>query len=100
MVEAIVRYRQGADQQAGTSDDQPFRTLAALAALPAIGQAGVARLTPWLTVTPSAFRFVATGRVRSHTGRRSQRLAILERTAHAMTLRAWRPVDEARTRGN
>jgi hypothetical protein len=48
-----------------------------------------------LTVTSSAFRFIATGRVSSGTGqaRTHQRLAVLERTAEATALRYWRQLD-------
>jgi DNA uptake protein ComE-like DNA-binding protein len=93
MLEAIVRYRQGDDQQLGTGDDQYFRTLADLAT--EIGQSGLEPVEAWLTVTPSAFRFIATGRVLSGTrqARTHQRLVVLERTAQATALRYWRRLD-------
>jgi len=48
-----------------------------------------------LTVTSTAFRFIATGHVASGTGqtRTHQRLAVLERTAEATALRYWRQLD-------
>jgi len=93
MMEAIVRYRQGDDQQLGTGDDRYFRTLADLAT--ELGQSGLERVEAWLTVTPSAFRFIATGRVPSGTrqARTHQRLVVLERTAQATALRYWRRLD-------
>ena len=92
MVEAIVRYRQGDDQQLGTGDDRYFRTVADLSTITEIGQSGLERVGALLTVTPSAFRFIATGRVPSGTSqaRTHQRLAVIERTAQATALRYWR----------
>ena len=95
MVEAIVRYRQGDDQQLGTSDDRYFHTVADLATLPGVDRSGLERAGAFLTVTPSAFRFIATGRVPHGTSqaRTHQRLAVIERTAQATTLRYWRRLD-------
>jgi DNA uptake protein ComE-like DNA-binding protein len=95
MVEAIVRYRQGDDQQLGTGDDRYFRTVADLATLQEIDQGGLERVGALLTVTPSAFRFIATGRVPGgmSQARTHQRLAVLERTAQATALRYWRWLD-------
>ncbi len=92
MVAAIMRYRQGEDAQQDTDDDRHFRTLAALAWLPEVGTPGVARLGALLTVTSSAFRLVATGRVLAGTSqeRVSRRLVVVERTGQATALRYWR----------
>ena len=91
LVEAMVRYRQGDDQQLGTSDDRYFRTVADLATLPGVDRGGLERAEVFLTVMPSAFRFIATGRV-PH-GTRQARLAVIERTAPATTVRYWRRLD-------
>jgi DNA uptake protein ComE-like DNA-binding protein len=95
LVEAIVRYRQGDDQQLGTSDDQYFRTVADLATLPGVDARGLEPAEAFLTVTPSAFRFIATGRVAHGTSQAHThlRLAVIERTAPATTVRYWRRLD-------
>jgi hypothetical protein len=94
-VEAIVRYRQGDDRQLGTSDDRYFRTVADLATLPGIDPSSLEHVEGFLTVMPSAFRFIATGRVLHGTSqaRTHLRLAVIERTAPATTLRYWRRLD-------
>ena len=95
LVEAIVRYRQGDDQQLGTSDDRYFRTVPDLATLTGVDRSELERAEVFLTVMPSAFRFIATGRV-SHGTRQARthlRLAVIERTAPATTLRYWRRLD-------
>jgi DNA uptake protein ComE-like DNA-binding protein len=95
LVESIVHYRQGDDQQLGTSDDRYFQTVADLATLTGVDRTGLERAGAFLTVTPSAFRFIATGRVRSTTSqaRAHLLLAVLERTNHATALRYWRQLD-------
>jgi DNA uptake protein ComE-like DNA-binding protein len=95
LVEAMVHYRQGDDQQLGTSDDRYFRTVADLAALPGVNPRGLEQAEAFLTVTPSAFRFIATGRVAHGTSqaRTHLRLAVIERTAAATTVRYWRRLD-------
>ena len=95
LVEAIVRYRQGDDQQLGTSDDRYFRTVAELATLPGFDQGELERFEVFFTVMPSAFRFIATGRVPHGTSqvRTHRRLAVIERTAQATAIRYWRPLD-------
>src|SRR5262245_14030618 len=95
LVEAIVRYRQGDDRQLGTSDDRYFRTVADLATLPGIDPSGLERAEGFLTVMPTACRFTATGRVLHGTSqaRTHLRLAVIERTAPATTLRYWRRLD-------
>jgi DNA uptake protein ComE-like DNA-binding protein len=95
MVEAIIRYRQGNDRQLGTADDQYFRAVTDLSQLTEIDRSAVERFGDLLTVTPSAFRCIATGRVTSGAGqvRTHQRLAVLERTAHATSLRYWRRLE-------
>ncbi len=95
MVEAIMRYRQGDDQQLGTGDDQYFRTVADLATLQEIDRGSLERVGALLTATSSAFRFIATGRVPPGTRQicTHQRLAVIERTAQATTLRYWRRLD-------
>ena len=49
----------------------------------------------FFTVMPSAFRFIATGRVPHGTSqaRTHLRLAVIERTALATTLRYWRRLE-------
>ena len=95
LLEAIVRYRQGDDQQLGTSDDRYFRTVADLATLSGVDRRGLERAEVFLTVMPSAFRFIATGRVSHGTSpaRTHLRLAVIERVASATTLRYWRRLD-------
>ena len=95
LVEAIVRYRQGDDQQLGTSDDRYCRTVADLATLIGVDRRGLERAEAFLTVMPSAFRFIATGRVPHGTSpaRTHLRLAVIERTAPATTLRYWRRLE-------
>ena len=95
LVAAIVRYRQGDDQQLGTSDDRYFRTVPDRATLTGVDRSELERAEVFLTVMPSAFRFIATGRV-SHGTRQARthlRLAVIERTAPATTLRYWRRLD-------
>ena len=95
LVEALIRYRQGADQQWGTADDRHFRTLQEIDTVPGMDHPALERLTTLLTVTSSAFRFVATGRIARqalpvHT---HQRFAVLERLANTTALRYWRQVE-------
>ncbi|MBM3225066.1 MAG: general secretion pathway protein GspK [Candidatus Tectomicrobia bacterium] len=95
LVQALVQYRAGDDQQRGTRDDRWFRTVADLAQVPGIDRSVLSRLEPVVTVTSSAFRVIVTGRAR-HDIRQAhahRRLAVLERTAQATTLRHWRQVD-------
>ena len=95
LLEAIVRYRQGDDQQLGTSDDRYFRTMADLATLLGVEHDRLERPAAFFTVTPSAFRFIATGRVPGGTrqARTHMRLAVIERTGQTTTLRYWRRLD-------
>jgi DNA uptake protein ComE-like DNA-binding protein len=95
LVEAMVRYRQGDDEQLGTSDDRYFRTVADLATLPGVDPRGLEQAEAFLTVTPSAFRFITTGRVAHGVSqaRTHLRLAVIERTALATTVRYWRRLD-------
>jgi len=95
MVGAIVRYRQGDDKQLGTADDRYFRAITDLSTLKEIDRNALERFGALLTVTPSAFRCITTGRVTSGAGqaRLHQRLAVLERTANVTSLRYWRRLD-------
>ena len=95
MVGAIMRARQGDDQQLGTPDDRYFRAVTDLATLKEIDRNALGRFGDVLTVTSSAFRCIATGRVKSGIGQASvhQRLAVLERTANGTALRYWRRLD-------
>src|SRR5262249_920765 len=95
MVEAIVRYRQGDDGQLGTADDGYFHSVMDLVTVAGIDRSTLERFGDALTVTPSAFRFMATGRVTSGAGPAQvhQRLAVLERTANGTSLRYWRRLD-------
>jgi DNA uptake protein ComE-like DNA-binding protein len=95
LVEAIVRYRQGDDQQLGTSDDRYFRTVQDLATLLGVERRELEGAEGFFTVMPSAFRFIATGRVPHgmSQARPHLRLAVIERTAPATTLRYWRRLE-------
>jgi DNA uptake protein ComE-like DNA-binding protein len=95
LLEAIIRHRQGDDQQLGTSDDRYFRAVTDLATVTGVDGGGLERAGAFLTVTPSAFRFIATGRVPRGTSqaRTHLRLAVIERTAQATALRYWRRLD-------
>ena len=95
LVEAMVRYRQGDDQQLGTSDDRYFRTVSDLATLLGVERSELERAEVFCTVIPSAFRFIATGRVPQGTSpaRTHVRLAVIERTAPTTTLRYWRRLE-------
>jgi DNA uptake protein ComE-like DNA-binding protein len=95
LVEAIVRYRQGDPQQLGASGARYFRAVADLATLLGAESSELERAAAFLTVTPSAFRFITTGRVASGTSqaRTHRRLAVIERTAQATALRYWRQLD-------
>ena len=95
LVEAMMRYRQGDDQQLGTMDDRYFRTMADLTTLLGVERSDLERTAALLTVTPSAFRFIATGRVPRGTSqaRPHLRLAVLERTGQTTTIRYWRRLD-------
>ena len=90
-----MRYRQGDDHQLGTSDDRYFRTLADLPTLLEVERGDLERIAALVTVTPSAFRFIATGRVPggASQARTHLRLAVIERTGQATTLRYWRRLD-------
>jgi DNA uptake protein ComE-like DNA-binding protein len=95
LVESIVRYRQGDDQQLGTSDDRYFQTVEDLATLTGVDRTGLEHAGAFLTVTPSAFRFIVTGRVQSTTSqaRTHLLLAVIERTAQTTAVRYWRQLD-------
>jgi len=95
IVTAIMGYRQGGDQRLGTADDRYFHTVADLTTVAGIDRSALERFEALLTVTPSAFRFIATGRVTSGAGqlRTHQRLAVLERTDHTTSLRYWRRLE-------
>ena len=95
LLEAMLRYRQGDDQQLGTSDDRYFRTMADLTTLLGVERGDLEHPAAFLTVTPSAFRFIATGRVPGGTSqaRTHLRLAVIERTGQATTIRYWRRLD-------
>ena len=91
MVEAIVRHRQGDDQLPGTADDRHFHEVAGLLALDVIDRATLARIEPWVTVVPTAFRVIATGRVESGQGTTSvyRQMAIIDRTARPIRIHYW-----------
>ena len=93
--EAIVRYRQGDDQHAGTADDRYFRTVADAGAVPGLDQAALEPFQAWLTVTPTAFRAIATGRIRNGQGadRRHRRLAIIDGATRPRQIRYWRRLE-------
>jgi DNA uptake protein ComE-like DNA-binding protein len=91
MAGLLVRARQGDDQILGTSDDRPFRKLADALLVLGIDQTAVTHFDALLTVTPTAFRVMATGRVQGSQGRDSvqQRLAIIDRTSKPAQIRHW-----------
>lgn len=95
LVEAIVRYRQGDDGRVGTADDRTFRTVQELTTVSGMEREAVERVRDGLTVTPSTFRFIVTGRVlrQAAPAQRHQRFAILERTGQATVLRYWHKVE-------
>ena len=95
LIESIMYYRQGDDQQLGTSDDRYFQTVEDLATLTGGDRTGLEQAGAFLTVTPSAFRFITTGRVRSTTSqaRTHRLLAVIERTAQTTALRYWQQLD-------
>lgn len=91
MAGLLVRARQGDDQLLGTSDDWPFRKLADALLVLGIDPTALPRFDTLLTVTPTAFRVMATGRVRGGQGIDSvqQRLAIIDRTSKPAQIRYW-----------
>lgn len=93
--EAIVRYRQGDDGQPGTADDQHFRRLDDLGRLPGLSAADLDDARMFLTVEPTAFRFVVTGRVPGQGGAEQthRRLAIIDRSARPMRVHSWQKRD-------
>lgn len=95
LVEALIRYRQGEDQQLGTADDRRFQALPEAAVVPEMEREAWERVKALLTVTPSAFRFVAIGRSaqRMESAQAHQRFAVLEREANTTLLRYWRKVE-------
>jgi DNA uptake protein ComE-like DNA-binding protein len=88
---AIVRYRRGIDAQAGTADDQHFRRLADVARVPGLALTELGRALEVLTVEPTTFRVVVTGRVRGQHGavQRHRRLAIVDRSARPVRVQYW-----------
>lgn len=91
IVEAIMQYRAGEDQQPGSADDRYFREITDLRSLQGIDPAALARLEPWLTVVPTAFRVIATGRVVNGQGAASvyRQLAIIDRTSRPVRIQQW-----------
>jgi general secretion pathway protein K len=91
MVQAIVRYRQGEDQQPGTADDRHFREVGELHTLPEMDRQAVEQFETWLTVVPQAFRVMVTGRVAGSQGpdRLHRRLVIIDRTSSPASVRYW-----------
>lgn len=92
MAEAIVRYRQGDDRQPGTADDRPFREVADLLNVKEIDRAALTRFEALITVMPTTFRVIATGRVVSGQGVTSvhRRLAIIDRASRPTRIQHWR----------
>ncbi|MBI3328686.1 MAG: helix-hairpin-helix domain-containing protein [Nitrospinae bacterium] len=92
MAEAIVRYRQGEDQEPGTADDRQFREVADLRTLDAIDRAALDPFEALITVVPTAFRVIATGRVVSGQGVTSihRRLVIIDRASRPTRIQHWR----------
>lgn len=93
ILDAILRYRLGLDQQPGTTDDQYFSSLADLLRLAGITQSMLDRCEPFLTVTPTAFRVLATGYPGQKRSSAYRRLAILERTTDGTDIRYWRRIE-------
>lgn len=92
MAAAVVQYRQGVDQLPGTADDRHFRTVSDVLAVKAIDGAALSQFEPFLTVVPTAFRVIATGRVVNGQGATSihRRLAIIDRTSRPTHIQHWR----------
>jgi DNA uptake protein ComE-like DNA-binding protein len=91
MAGTLVRFRQGDDQILGTSDDRPFRKLADALLVLGIDRMAVSQFATLLTVTPTAFRVIATGHIRGGQGIDSmqQWLAIIDRTSKPAQIRYW-----------
>lgn len=96
LAEAIVRYRDGVDQQPWTADDEAFQTVADLWRVVELAPEALTLAEPWLTVVPSAFRLTSTGRVRLRANapgeHRYSRLAIVDLAA-SPRIRFWRRLD-------
>lgn len=95
LAQALVHFRQGDDQVPGTVDDRPFRQIADVLLVPGISRTALARFEALLTVAPTAFRVLATGRVQSGQGteRVHRRLAIIDRTSRPAQIRHWQSVE-------
>jgi general secretion pathway protein K len=95
VAKAILQRRHGPDQQPGTADDQPFRTSAELRQVSGMTPAILTRLEAFVTVVPTVFRVVATGRIPSLQGpeRMFQRLAMIDRTSRPVHVRYWHQKD-------
>lgn len=95
MAEAVVRYRHGNDRQPDTADDRLLRVLDDLLAVPGIDRQTLTRVQPLLTVMPTAFRVIVTGRVQSAQGadRVHQRLAIIDRAVRPVRIVYWRRLE-------
>jgi type II secretory pathway component PulK len=92
MATALVHYRQGPDQQPGTADDRPVREVTELLQVPGIDAAALQRFAAFVTVVPTAFRSIVTGRMPSLPGgeRVYRRLGMIDRTSRPVQVRYWR----------
>jgi type II secretory pathway component PulK len=94
-VAAIVRYRRGDDAQADTADDRHFRSLAEVARLLGVALTELDPALGVLTVEPTTFRVVVTGRVREQHGAVQvyRRLAIVDRSAQPVRVQYWQQLE-------
>ncbi len=95
MATAVRRYRQGDDQEPGTADDRHFRTVDDLLTLPEIGPTALPHFKTFLTVVPTAFRVIVTGRVPNAQGvnRTHQRLAVIDRASRPTRILYWQRLE-------
>jgi type II secretory pathway component PulK len=92
---ALIQHRQGPDQQPGTGDDQPFQDIVELLRVPGITQEDLTQFAALITVVPTAFRGIITGRVayQQRTERVYRRFAVIDRTSRPVQVRYWQRVE-------
>lgn len=92
---AIVQYRHGDDAQAGTADDRYFHGLTEVAQLPGLAGVALEQALEVLTVEPTTFRVVVTGRVEGPDGAVPihRQLAIVDRSARPARVQYWRQLE-------
>jgi type II secretory pathway component PulK len=92
---ALLHHRQGPDQQPGTGDDRPFRDPAELLQVPGVTPADLTQFVAFITVVPTVFRGIITGRVANpQRGERVyRRLAVIDRTSRPVQVRYWQSIE-------